>query len=684
MKKVPETAVPWILFALAILLFILGACNKAFDQPPIGADPDIAVNMTISQLKSRYVAAGVFQSITDDWVITGVVIADDRSGNFYKQIVIQDSTGGIPILLDGNNVYAMYPIGRRIFIRLKGLMLGDYGGNIQLGLDSTRSSDGRFLNLGRIPQAKFDRYILKGSFGNEVKPKLIKPSEITKAINDPLLSTLITIDNVEFRESDLAKTYADTTLTQSAINFTVRTCDNQGITLRNSSYAWFASEKLPPGNGSLVAVAGIFNSTIQLTIRDTTDLHMYGNRCSGQVPVETVMPIGEVLKYAAGDSIIPAGTYIEGVVISSSAIEEPGNYRLQDSTAGIHLRFNKGKYPEMAAMGEKLSVYVGGLKLGRYKGSTMISGVEVSRNTGPGLIASQTINVSDIRKDVRRWESMLVTIKDVSITQAGDEFLIRDSTGELGCFVESGAGIGMPESAESITGYISIQQMAGGPESVLLVLRSSEDITGGKFGSPVTTFSVVFDFAGVTNQSGSTDPTAPPVVEGLTFSAFKAIGVGGSSGNPSAGGRFSFTGWPLGASSGSDVFTGSADMNKYYELTITPGNGKKFDISKLSFTLQRSGTGVRQVMVRSGIDSFSGNMQATVEPANENITIVGNNIFQIREASTTAQNGCTIEFGSVHTELADAVTIRFYGFNARTAGGSFSIDNVRMEGKVWH
>ncbi len=684
MKKLPDTAVPWILFALAILLFILGACNKEFDQPPIGADPDIAVNMTISQLKSRYVAAGVFKSITDDWVITGVVIADDRSGNFYKQIVIQDSTGGIPVLLDGNNVYAMYPIGRRVFIRLKGLMLGDYGGNIQLGLDSTRSSDGRFLNLGRIPQAKFDRYILKGSFGNEVKPKLIKPSEITKAINDPLLSTLVTIDGAEFKESDLAKTYADTSLMQSAVNFTVKTCDNQGITLRNSSYAWFAGEKLPPGNGSLVAVAGIFNSNIQLTIRDTTDLHMYGTRCSGLAPVETVMSLREVLKYAAGDSVIPAGTYIEGVVISSSAIEEPGNYRLQDSTAGIHVRFNKGKYPEKAATGERLSIYVGGLKLGRFNGGLAISGLEVSRNIGSGSIEPRGTTIGEILSNSKRWESTLVTINDVTIIRTGDQFLIRDSTGELGYFVRSGAGFTMPESAESITGYISIQHMAGSSESVLLVLRSREDIRGGNFGPPVTAFSVVFDFAEVTTQSGSTDPTPLPVAEGLSFSAFKAIGVGGSSGNPSASGRFSFTGWPLGATSGSDIFTGSADMSKYYELTITPGKGKKFDISKLNFTVQRSGTGVRQVIVRSDIDSFSSNMPTSIEPANENITVVGNNIFQIRESATTAQNGCTIEFGSVLRELADAVTLRFYGLNARTAGGSFSIDNVRIEGKVRH
>ena len=172
----------WIV--ILIITIVAVSCNRKFDIPPSNADPEIDVTMTIMELKARYAAIGDFKRINDEQVISGVVIADDRSGNFYKQIIIQDETGGIPVLLDGNNVYTQYPVGRRVFIKLKGMMLGDYGGTIQVGIDSSRSEDGRFLNLNGIPQTMFDQYIIKGSFNNVVTPKVVKPADFTKNIND--------------------------------------------------------------------------------------------------------------------------------------------------------------------------------------------------------------------------------------------------------------------------------------------------------------------------------------------------------------------------------------------------------------------------------------------------------------------------------------------------------------------
>ncbi|HRN46650.1 MAG TPA: DUF5689 domain-containing protein, partial [Niabella sp.] len=111
-----------------MISFVVSSCNKKFDEPPLGTDPNITANLTIKDLKAMYSSIGNFQKVNDDKVISGIVIADDRSGNFYKQIIIQDETGGIPILLDGNNVYTSYPVGRKVFVKVKGLMLGDYGG----------------------------------------------------------------------------------------------------------------------------------------------------------------------------------------------------------------------------------------------------------------------------------------------------------------------------------------------------------------------------------------------------------------------------------------------------------------------------------------------------------------------------------------------------------------------------
>ena len=468
---------------LIALLAIIVSCNKKFDEPPINAEPDIAVTMSIKDLKARYQAPGMFQRITDDQTISGVVVADDRSGNFFKQIVIQDTTGGITLSIDMNSIYSSYPVGRRVFVKLKDLMLGDYGGTIQIGYDSSRSNNGRFLNLVRIPQAKVSDYLIPGSYGNVVTPKIIKPSDFTGNILDPLLNTLIQINNAEFKDADLAKTYANAAnpTSESARNFTIKPCDdNKSIVLRNSSYATFAGLPVAQGNGSLVGIFSVFNGTIQLAIRDTFDVQFKGQRCSGNTPITTTKTIAEVLEYAKGDSTIPAGTWIEGTIISDTKNEAAGNYRLQDATAGIQLRFTTASNPS-ATLGDKYSVYVGGMKLSVFNGGIQVNNVEISNKTGSGTVTPKTTTIASIITAGRTWESQVVTIKDVTITRSGNNYTIKDVTGEIITHIRPTSGITMPTGASSITGYVSIYQSpaAGSNPVVQLTLRTQADIVGG-------------------------------------------------------------------------------------------------------------------------------------------------------------------------------------------------------------
>ncbi len=469
------------------LLLLILSCNKKFDEPPLNADPEIPVTMTIQELKARYQGTGIFETIHDEQVISGVVVADDRSGNFFKQIVIQDETGGLPIQIDMNSIYSSYPIGRRIFVKLKGLMMGDYGGTIQLGLDSVRSSDGRFLNLGRIPQTLLPNYITGGSYGNVVTPKIIKPSQFSGNINDALLSTLVQINNVEFRDADLIKTYAnaESPTQESARNFTIKPCDDtKSIVLRNSSYATFAGLPVPQGNGQMAGILSVFNNTLQIAIRDTFDIQFKGERCSGQTPVNTTKTIAEILAYATGDSTIPAGTWIEGVIVSDTKNEAARNYRLQDATAGLQLRFTTNGNPS-AALGDKYAVYVGGLKLSLFNGSLQIDGVETANKTGTGTITPKTTTIADIIAAGRSWESQVVTIKNVTISGSGSNYTIKDATGELVTFIRTSSGITMPTAATGITGYVSIYQSANATNPIVqLVLRTQDDIAGGTNNPP--------------------------------------------------------------------------------------------------------------------------------------------------------------------------------------------------------
>ncbi|MGE3657816.1 MAG: VCBS domain-containing protein, partial [Mycolicibacterium sp.] len=198
--------------------------------------------------------------------------------------------------------------------------------------------------------------------------------------------------------------------------------------------------------------------------------------------------------------------------------------------------------------------------------------------------------------------------------------------------------------------------------------------------NPPTSFIADFNFASVTSTSGSTDPTPPPSVPGATFSSFTATGV---STNPNASARFSFTSQPVGATHGSNTFTGSLNTTKYFEVTITPLPGTSLDLDTIQFTIQRSGTGIRSYAVRSSLDGFSANLPAVNNTGNPDLAVIGGNSFQwVRDSNTAAEDGSVVTLGPAFAGLTAPVTFRFYGWNAEAGTGTFSIDNVKFSGST--
>lgn len=198
-------------------------------------------------------------------------------------------------------------------------------------------------------------------------------------------------------------------------------------------------------------------------------------------------------------------------------------------------------------------------------------------------------------------------------------------------------------------------------------------------------FSGTYTFANVTATSGTTDPTTVPTATGVTFGSFtSSIGT-----NPNASGRFSFTSWPLAANAPTSsnnatcVCDGSINTSSYYQVSITVASGYTVSLSSITFTLQRSGTGIRQYSVRSNADSYASNLAASISPANTDLSVVSTNIFQVTDATTSAETGNTITLsGADFTNLSAGTTrtFRFYGWNAEASGGSFSIDDVVISG----
>ena len=193
-------------------------------------------------------------------------------------------------------------------------------------------------------------------------------------------------------------------------------------------------------------------------------------------------------------------------------------------------------------------------------------------------------------------------------------------------------------------------------------------------------FTLNYNFANVTTTSGRTDPTPTPKASGLVADSFRAVGA--LSTNAVSGGRFNFSQWPTGATSSSNSFTGYLDPTRYFEVKVTPLTGYQLTISSITFTLQRSATGVRQWSVRSNTDGFLANLPASVEPANANIIVADSSKFQIADrATTTALIGSKVTISNFQNS-SNAVTFRFYGFNAEGSTGTFSLNAVNINGSV--
>ncbi|TXT34072.1 MAG: hypothetical protein FD136_529 [Chitinophagaceae bacterium] len=310
-----------LLFIGSLFLWPLG-CIKNLDQPPLNEGTNVQATIAIRTLRDGHIP-GNTERLIDNQIITGIVTANDANDNFYKTIVIQDSTAAITIRLDGFGLAADYPLGKRLFIRLNGLFLGEYGGMLQLGggVDKTNPS---FPELLPIPSPLFAKVIAIGNQEKMPEPLLVKFEQL----KDTMQGRLIEIDSVELAPSDTAKPFADY-VNKETVSHTLRICNGGSLYLRTSGFASFAAVKTPRGNGRIKGIYTVFGSQKQLLIRDTADVQLEGLRCSGNGPrilfyedFENI-PINNFVQINAWKNIAETGSqFFLGKMVSNNRYAE--------------------------------------------------------------------------------------------------------------------------------------------------------------------------------------------------------------------------------------------------------------------------------------------------------------------------------------------------------------------------
>lgn len=254
-------------FLIASALLVLGSCKKEWDKPPV-EDLPVGSVISIKELKNMYVNQDV--KFTEDYSVYAVVTADERNGNLYKNVYVQDNSGAILLRL----------------VNSGGLYQGD---SIRIYLKGTRLT--KYNNMMQLDSVDVNKHIVKQGVGKYVAPLVINNLSL---LHDSLQSYLIKLENVQFMQAEIGKTWADAA-NKTTQNRMLEDCNGNTLIVRTSGYANFASQPLPQGNGSMIGILGIYNSDKQFYVRDISEVQMNQPRCNGNSP-GTCQPVDSLIQ----------------------------------------------------------------------------------------------------------------------------------------------------------------------------------------------------------------------------------------------------------------------------------------------------------------------------------------------------------------------------------------------------
>lgn len=255
------------------LLMILGCVkNRNFDAQESECEEALIANASYREVKNLYVDT-TFQ-IQEDLIIEGYVISSDEESNFFSALYFQDSpvnpTEGFQIEIDIRDSHLFYPVGSKIYIKLKGLYLGKSKDVFKLG--GTFTSFGN-VSIGRLPAAILDQHILVSC---DEKSVLEPTATTTGELDESLTNTLVRFSDVEILEEELGKTFAEL---RKETERTLVDCENNKLVLLNSGFSEFQADELPMGSGTITGVLLRERDDFKLAIRSLEDIDFNQDRC---------------------------------------------------------------------------------------------------------------------------------------------------------------------------------------------------------------------------------------------------------------------------------------------------------------------------------------------------------------------------------------------------------------------
>lgn len=298
---------------LTALLFSLslGACveDSDFSVPEsLGTEENEVLNeilkqidtgaiqlVSISEVKSMYKSfwKRPFQ-VDTDIIVKAYVTSSDQSGNFYKELYLQDSpeapTSGIKLILNLSDSYNRFNKGREVYIRLNpptptnypnGLYIGEERlGNKVITIGGGTETKQYGTTVTSLSENQINTSVFRSEKTYKITPLVVQISQLSK----DHIGLFVQIENAEFEENLNGERYFNPSENYDTSR-TIQTCSGTTYStfdLETSSFSSFKNELLPTGNGT---VAGIISKTydgsrLVLALNTTDDVNMNDLRCS--------------------------------------------------------------------------------------------------------------------------------------------------------------------------------------------------------------------------------------------------------------------------------------------------------------------------------------------------------------------------------------------------------------------
>lgn len=282
--------------------------NKALISILAGIENGTITEMSIDALKSQFVAGKVVQ-ITSNSVVKGYVTSTDKTGNFYKEIYLQDlpsnPTAAINIVFNQVDSYNQFNLGREVYVSLQGLYFGETASEV---LAIGGAENGSRVDL--LTENQIRTHMFRSSETLDVVPLELNFSDI----NDNYIGMFVAVNNVEFPDDLQGQSYFNA-IDDFDTQRKMQRCEGfsyEKFILETSSFASFKNEILPTLNGTIKGVISksYGGDDFVLVLNDTQDVVLTDSRCTPLNADDFILIFEETFSDAIDDETLDTEGWI--------------------------------------------------------------------------------------------------------------------------------------------------------------------------------------------------------------------------------------------------------------------------------------------------------------------------------------------------------------------------------------